>query len=305
MASNPSMNDDILKRETIASRSGAAAPGEAGSFTPGWGAPAAPPPAGFAGGPAAGTFGAPPSAGTPGFGATAETMRISGTLSATAILLGIVAVVGVFGWHAVHYTTFTDTAGRLHATDIHVPPALVLTLFAGMGLGFLTIFKPKLARVTGPLYAACEGYTLGAISHLADINSQGVAIQAVGVTLAIAFTMLVLYATGTIKVTDKLRSAVLAGLGGILLLFLVEIVAGLFGFHSTVLSDGGPIAIVIGLVIVVVASLNLLLNFDFMERGVAMGAPRYMEWYAGFSLVMALVFLYLEVLRLLSMLRQR
>jgi uncharacterized YccA/Bax inhibitor family protein len=181
----------------------------------------------------------------------------------------------------------------------------MLSFFVGLGLAFLTIFKPKFARITAPLYALAQGLMVGAITHLYEIQTQGIALQAVGLTAGVFAMMLFLFATRIVKVTNKLRTGIIAATGAVCVVYLVSIVASLFGAEVPFLHESSLIGIGISLVIVGVAAANLLLDFDFIERGIQAGAPRYMEWYAAFGLMMTLVWLYLELLRLLGKLRSR
>jgi uncharacterized YccA/Bax inhibitor family protein len=127
----------------------------------------------------------------------------------------------------------------------------------------------------------------------------------VGLTFGTLFALLMIYSTGVIKVTDKMRLGIVAATGGIMLFYLLEMVLGFFGIHFLAVNGGGVIGIVFSLFVVGIAALNLILDFDFVERGVAYGAPKYMEWYGAFGIMVTLVWLYLEILRLLSKMRSR
>jgi len=155
------------------------------------------------------------------------------------------------------------------------------------------------------VYAAATGAMAGAISHFYEVQFNGIVLQAVGLTIGVFVMMLVLYSTRTIKVTDRLRNGIIAATGAVLLVYLATFVLRLFGADIPMIHDGGLIGIGFSLLVVGIASFNLLLDFDLIERGVKMGAPRYMEWYGAFGLMVTLVWLYLEMLRLLSKLRQR
>lgn len=282
-STNPAFNDSIFQRESQAAAQGA--------FTPGWGAP---------------TPGAPGAGAPPGLATVDDTttMRLSGTVSATAVLLGILVVAGWFGWQNVGLTFIRQPDGSM-TTVGSTPSWLVLSWIAGFGLAIFTIFKPKLARITAPLYAVAEGLLLGAISAIFEAQYPGIAFQAVALTAGVLAVMLVLYATRTIRVTDRLRSVIMVSMLAIVAVYLVSIVANLFGAKVPLIYDSGPIGIGFSLLVCGVAAFRLLLDFDFIERGVAMRAPRYMEWFAAFGLLLTLVWLYLEILRLLSKLRSR
>ncbi len=289
------MNNEIFERETRAASTG--------RFDPAWGSPASEVPPGlFGGGPAT----MPPPTGSPvqDVGAR-ETMRLGGTMSAAGILVGLLVVAGWFGWQSVKVVTTTNLAGQTVVLSQHIPGWSIVALIGAFGLAILTIVKPKLARITGPLFAVGEGLVVGGISKLYEVQYKGIVLQAVGLTIGVFVMMLVLYATGTVKVTDKLRTGIIAATGAVALVYIATIVLSFFGSSVPFIHDAGPIGIGFSLVVVAIAASNLLLDFDFAERGVRMGAPRYMEWFAAFGLVLTLVWLYLELLRLLSKLRSR
>jgi uncharacterized YccA/Bax inhibitor family protein len=169
----------------------------------------------------------------------------------------------------------------------------------------VTVFKPHLAPITAPLYAVLEGLILGALSANYQARWAGLPMQAVGLTFMVFLAMLVVYRTGIIKVTDKFRFGVAAATGGIVLFYVLSIVLSMFGVRIPMVHDSGMIGIGFSLVVVGVAALNLVLDFDLIENGVAAGAPKFMEWYAAFGLLVTLVWLYLEMLRLLSKLNRR
>lgn len=224
-----------------------------------------------------------------------DTMTVNGTVWATAALLVLVVASGVFGWNSVDTT----------ADSVSLPGWIFPVVLGAFGVAILTIFKPDLARFTAPTYALLQGAFLGAISGLYNSAYDGIVIQAVGLTIGVFAVMLFLFATRIIQVTDKLRMGIVAATGAIMLVYVVNMVLSLFGASVPFLHDTGPMGIGISLVIVGVAAFNLLLDFDFVERGVAAGAPRKMEWYAAFGLLVTIVWLYLELLRLLAKLQSR
>jgi uncharacterized YccA/Bax inhibitor family protein len=224
-----------------------------------------------------------------------DVMTMSGTVWATAALLVLLVGAGVYGWNSVDAT----------AETVSMPGWLPLVLFGGLGVAILTIFKPTLARFTSPVYALLEGALLGAISALYNTAYDGIVVQAVGLTIGVFAVMLFLFATRVIRVTDKLRMGIVAATGAIMLVYVVNMVLSLFGASVPFLHDTGAMGIGISLVIVGVAAFNLLLDFDMVERGVEMGAPKHMEWYAAFGLLVTIIWLYLELLRLLSKLQSR
>ena len=159
--------------------------------------------------------------------------------------------------------------------------------------------------VTAPLYALLEGLVLGGISAMFEMRYPGIAIQAVGLTFGTLFALLIAYSSGLIKVTDKFRLGVAAATGGIMLFYLAQMLLGFFGVRFLAVNGSGAIGIGFSLIVVGIAALNLVLDFDFIEQGVRYGAPKYMEWYSAFGIMVTLVWLYLEMLRLLSKLNRR
>jgi uncharacterized YccA/Bax inhibitor family protein len=153
--------------------------------------------------------------------------------------------------------------------------------------------------VTAPIYALLEGLVLGGLSSILDLRYPGIGIQAVSLTFGTLFVLLLAYRSGLIKVTEKFRLGIIAATGGVMVFYLLEMVLGFFGFHFTSIGIG------FSLIVVAIAALNLVLDFDFIERGVQFGAPKYMEWYGAFGIMVTLVWLYLEILRLLSKMRSR
>jgi uncharacterized YccA/Bax inhibitor family protein len=224
-----------------------------------------------------------------------DTMTLNGVVWASGALLVLLVAAGVFGWNSVDHTLDTVT----------IPGWLPLVLFGGLGMAILTIFKPKLARFTAPIYALLEGALLGAISALYNASYDGIVVQAVALTIGVFAVMLFLFATRIIKVTDKLRMGIIAATGAIMLVYVANMILSLFDAEIPFLHSTGAMGIGISLLIVGVAAFNLLLDFDFVERGVEAGAPRYMEWYAAFGLLVTLIWLYLELLRLLAKLQRR
>lgn len=222
-----------------------------------------------------------------------DTMTVSGTVWATGALLVVLVAAGIYGWSSVDVTAETAS----------LPGWIFPVVLAALGVAMLTIFKPDLARFTAPVYALLEGAFLGAVSGLYNTAYSGIVVQAVALTVGVFAMMLFLYGTRIIKVTDKLRMGIVAATGAIMLVYVANMILSLFGASVPFLHDTGALGIGISLLIVGVAAFNLLLDFDFIERGVAAGAPRKMEWYAAFGLLVTIVWLYLELLRLLSKLQ--
>jgi uncharacterized YccA/Bax inhibitor family protein len=184
-------------------------------------------------------------------------------------------------------------------------PWLIGGALGGLVLALTTSWKRDWARFTAPLYAACEGLVLGAISALFESVHPGIAIQATGLTATTLLALLFAYRTGLVKATENFKLGVTAATGAIMLMYFVSWILRMFGVPMPFLHDSGLLSIGISMVIVVVAALNLVLDFDFIEQGQANGAPKQLEWYAAFGLLVTLVWLYIETLRLLAKLQSR
>ena len=226
----------------------------------------------------------------------AGTMSLNGTVNKTGLLLLMTVMTAAFAW-----------SQTMTADGEVAPAAMGYLLGGGIGglvLALVTIFKKQWSPVTAPLYALVEGLFLGAISAMYNAQFQGIVLQAVMLTFGIMFALLFAYRTGLVKATENFKLGVTAATGGIALIYLATIGLGLFGIKIPYIHESGLIGIGFSLVVVVIASLNLVLDFDFIESGVEAGAPKYMEWYGAFGLMVTLIWLYLELLRLLSKLRR-
>ena len=221
------------------------------------------------------------------------TMTVNGTVNKTGLLLILALVTASASW-------VLGTGGGPGVAGWAIGASL-----AGLAVAIATIVRPRWSPVTGPIYALVEGVVLGLVSMWFEARYPGIAIQAVALTFGVLGVMLVLYKTRVIKVTQRFRTGVLAATLAIAVVYLVSLVLGLFGVRVPLLNDASPLGILISLAIVTVAALNLVLDFDLIDRGARSGAPAYMEWYAAFGLLVTLVWLYLELLRLLAKLRER
>ena len=228
----------------------------------------------------------------PAFGE--ERMTLQGAINKSFLLL-VVLLAGAF-WPWSQYLTTGD------ASVVGTP--LLVGALGGFILAMIISFKANLAPMLSVPYAALEGLALGSISALLERRYPGIAIQAVGLTFAVFAVMLVAYKLNIIRATERFRSIVIGATGAIALVYIVSMVLGFFHVAVPLLNSSSPLGIVVSLVIVGVAALNLILDFDFIESGAAQGAPRYMEWYAAFGLLVTMVWLYLEILRLLSKMRR-
>jgi uncharacterized YccA/Bax inhibitor family protein len=225
----------------------------------------------------------------------AGSMTMNGTVNKTAFLLILALVGAMFSWSRF---TGPESAAALF-------PLMIGGAIVGLVLALATVFKKTWAPITAPLYALAEGVFIGALSVIFEMRFPGIVMQAVGLTFAVMAAMLMAYRSGLIKVTEKFKLGIVAATGGIVLLYLVNFVMGFFGSSMGFITGNSGLAIGFSLVVVVIAALNLVLDFDMIESGVRANAPKYMEWYGAFALVVTLVWLYLELLRLLSKVQSR
>ncbi|MDR1056873.1 MAG: Bax inhibitor-1/YccA family protein [Prevotellaceae bacterium] len=229
----------------------------------------------------------------------AGVMTINGTIGKTFLLLGMVILAGAVTWQMVMKAT----------TMSSVTPWMIGGAIGGFIMAMVVCFKPATAPWAAPVYAALEGLFLGAISAFFELmfaeSFPGIVITAVAITLVTMLVMLSLYRSGIIKVTNKFRSVMLIAIGSVAAFYLVVIVLNLFKVATPFIHGSSLLSIGISVVIVIIAALSLLLDFDFIEKGSAAGAPKYMEWYGAFGLMVTLVWLYLEILKLLAKLANR
>jgi len=229
-----------------------------------------------------------------GYASPVSTMTISGTVNKTAILLLCVLAGAVWTW------------SRALADPAATMPYLIGGSIVGLVLALLTTFNMSWAPITAPLYSLAEGLMLGGLSALINLRYPGIAIQAVAATFGTLGCMLVAYRSGLIKATERFKLGVVAATGAVCLVYLVGWLLSLFGFSGFAsLYGNGFIGIAFSVVVVGIAALNLILDFDLIERGSQQGAPKYMEWYGAFALMVTLIWLYIEILRLLAKFRSR
>lgn len=220
-------------------------------------------------------------------GVHAERMTVQGAINKSFILFGLMMI--------------TSVASYMYPSMIF----LWVGIIGGLVAVLVGSFKPNLSATVAPIYALLEGLFIGTITAMYANLYDGIIFRAVTLTFALLFSMLFIYKSGIIKVTDKFRTGVIMATFAVFLVYLVAIVLRLFGIHMPYLHQGGAIGIGISLVIIGIASLNLLLDFDNFEKGEQFGAPAYMEWFSGMGLLITLVWLYVELLRLLTLLAGR
>ena len=218
-------------------------------------------------------------------------MTINGTVTKTFLSVCLVVISGYYSWINISITN-----------TLMLPCVLI-----GLGLGIITIYRKHLSPITVPIYAVIQGIFLGAISYTFNSLYDGIVITAISYTLSILFVMLTLYRTGIIKPTENFKLGVAAGTGGIALIYVANFIMSFFGTGLSIMDINNASIYSIGfsLLVIVMASLNLVVDFDFIEAGAENGAPKYMEWYSAFGLMVTLVWLYLEILKLLSKMRSR
>ncbi|MCY4161562.1 MAG: Bax inhibitor-1/YccA family protein [Flavobacteriaceae bacterium] len=218
-----------------------------------------------------------------------NTMTLNGTLNKIFLSIGLMVAIGFLTYQSM------------------TPGWIIGTAIAGFVVAIVTVFKKQWAPTTVPIYAILEGAFLGGISAVYGTMYQGIVFQAIFITLAILVTMLMLYRSGAIRVTNKFRLGVIAATGGVFLFYFASFILGFFGINVSVLdpTNASLMAIGINLVIIVIAALNLVLDFDFIDKASKQSLPKYMEWYGAFGLLVTLIWLYLEILRLLARLNSR
>jgi len=223
-------------------------------------------------------------------------MSLNGTVNKTAFLLILTLAGAMFTW-----SKFFASGGTAN-----LMPYVLAGAIGGLVVAIVTIFKKEWSPVTAPLYAVLEGLFIGAVSAMFELRFPGIVMQAAGLTFGTLGALLLAYRSGLIRATENFKLGVVAATGGIALLYLVNIGMRLFGFEGMgFIHESSWIGIAFSGFVVVIAALNLVLDFDFIEQGVEHGAPKYMEWYAAFGLLVTLIWLYLEILRLLAKLQSR
>lgn len=223
-------------------------------------------------------------------------MTLQGTTTKTAMLFVLLAGSAGYSWMELR------SAGGIQGVMPHLIGGLIVSLIAGIALWF----KREWAAILAPVYAVAEGLVMGVLSAAYEAQFQGIVFQAVCLTFGTLFSLLTAYRSGLIKPTENFKLGVVAATGAVALLYLVSMIMRIAGVGGVgFLHNSSWMSIGISGVIVVIAALNLVLDFDFIEEGVRHGAPKYMEWYAGYGLLVTLVWLYIEILRLLAKLSSR
>lgn len=221
-----------------------------------------------------------------------DAMTVNGVVNKTAISLVILFATASYTW-------------SLGPQSPQVTTWMMVGFLGGFVLAIATVFKKTWAPVTTPAYAALEGLALGGISVIFESRYPGIASQAIFLTFGTLGALLLAYRSGWIRATENFKLGIFAATGGIALVYLVGFVLSFFGSGIPLIHGSGTVGILFSLFVVTIAALNLVLDFDFIEEGAERGAPKYLEWYAAFGLLVTLVWLYLEILRLLAKLQER
>jgi uncharacterized YccA/Bax inhibitor family protein len=222
------------------------------------------------------------------------TMTISGTVNKAGILMLLVLATAAWTWNQF----FTNGPAAVGGYTL-------VGAFGGFIAAMVTIFKKQWAPITAPVYALLEGLFLGALSAMLELRFPGIAIESVALTFGTCFCLLAAYRSGLIRPTQRFTMGIVAATGGIAVVYFLSMILGLFHVQVPGIFGSGPVGILFSVAVVIVAALNLILDFGFIEEGAHRGAPKYMEWYSAFGLMVTLVWLYLEIIRLLSKLRDR
>ncbi len=230
--------------------------------------------------------------------ASAEPMTINGAVNKTAVMLILLLITAGYVWRGF----FADVPPT-EAMNVNV--YILVGVIGGLIFALITVFKKTWAPFTAPIYALLEGLFLGGVSAFFEKVYPGIVIQAVALTFGVLLCLLAAYRSGIIKATENFKLGIVAATGSIFMIYMLTIVLGFFGISIPYIHGSGPIGIIFSLVVVVIAALNLVLDFDFIERGAEAGAPKYMEWYAAFGLMVTLIWLYIEILHLLAKLQSR
>jgi len=221
-----------------------------------------------------------------------DVMTIGGTVNKTALATAILLMTATYTWN-------------LGPADPRVAMLTMVGVIGGLVMAIATVMRKEWAPYTTPGYAALEGLALGGISIGFESRYPGVVSQAVFLTFGTLGALLVAYRSGLIKPTENFKLGVFAATGGIGMVYLIGMVMSFFGARIPLIHGSGPIGIGFSVVVVGVAALNLVLDFDFIEQGAERRVPKYMEWYGAFGLLVTLVWLYLELVRLLAKLQDR
>src|SRR3972149_5003809 len=223
----------------------------------------------------------------------APPMTLEGTTKKAEVLTLCVAITAIYSWIQLSY-----------GGSQYVMPLMLVGMIGGLVVAIVTIVKKSWSPVTAPLYALFEGLFLGVLSVIFEVIYPGIVFEAIVLTFSVLAVMLIVYATGLINPSQNLKLGIAAATGGIMVFYMFGVVMSLFGVRVPLIWDSGPFGVAFSLFVIGIAALNLVIDFDFIEQGAAQGAPKYKEGYAAFGLMVTLIWLYVEILRLLAKTRQ-
>jgi uncharacterized YccA/Bax inhibitor family protein len=230
------------------------------------------------------------------------TMTVAGTALKTLVLLVFLVAGGAWGWSSATQSVPVDFGSGYANTTVTIPGGFWLASFAAFGVAMFLIFNPRRAALLGIVYALLQGYCLGAISAMFNAQTEGIVSAAVLATVSVFVVALFLYLTRIVRPTQKMAFAVTAGLGGLILLYFFISIVSIFNWEWLYSDQFRTMGIVVSIIAIVLAALSLTLDFGTIEAGVEAGAPKYMEWYCGYGLMVTLIWLYITMLRLLALL---
>jgi len=226
-------------------------------------------------------------------------MTIQGAVNKSLMMICLVIGAAYFSWQSAY------PGGWTNSSLPEIPSWYLPVIIIAFIIALVIIFKKTWAPVLAPVYALLEGSSLGALSAIFETRYPGIVLQAVLCTFGTFFALLMVYKSGLIKVTENFKLGLIAATGGIAIVYVIDMVISFFGMNVPLIHENGPLGIGVSIFITIVAALNLVLDFDFIEKGAESGAPKFMEWYSAFGLLVTLIWLYLEILRLLSKGRKR
>jgi uncharacterized YccA/Bax inhibitor family protein len=230
------------------------------------------------------------------------TMTVFGTALKTLVLLVFLVAGGAWGWSSATQSIPNDIGGGYGNTTVTIPGGFWLASFAAFFVAMFLVFNPRRAALLGIVYALLEGYCLGAISAAFNAQTEGIVSAAVLATVSVFVVALFLYITRIVRPTQKMAFAVSAGLGGLILLYVFISIVSIFNWEWLYSDQFRSIGILVSVIAIVLAALSLTLDFGPIEGGVEAGAPKYMEWYCAYGLMVTLIWLYITLLRLLALL---
>lgn len=240
----------------------------------------------------------------PSYGQVGGTMTVQGTVNKAFVMLFLVLLTASWTWSQVDLTPLAYEGAQASGIPSNVQIAMAIGGFGGFIVAMVTVFQKKWAAITAPLYALLKGLFLGGISAIFEMSYPGIAMQAVMLTFGVMLALLMMYKSGVIKVTDRMRKMIVAATFGIVIVYVGSMLLGFFGVSIPLIFGSGPVGIGFSLLVCGIAAFNLVLDFDFIERGSQMGTPKYLEWYGAFGLMVSLIWLYLEIIRLLAKTRR-